>query len=186
MKRFFDLMLALTCVLIFFVPMILIALVIFLTSPGPVIYWSKRVGYNNCMFNMPKFRTMRIDTPVVATHLMKNVEEHYSPVGSFLRRMSLDELPQIYSVLKGEMSFVGPRPALYNQDDLIRLRTEKEIIRVLPGITGWAQVNGRDGLTISDKVDLDNEYFDKKSFKFDLKIIYLTIIKVIKSEDISH
>ena len=186
MKRFFDLTFALLCIFIFIVPMILISLLIKLTSSGQVIYWSKRVGHNNCIFKMPKFRTMRIDTPQVATHLMKNVDKYYSPIGFFLRRTSLDELPQIFSVLKGDMSFVGPRPALFNQYDLISLRTEKGIISVLPGITGWAQVNGRDDLTVYDKVEFDKEYFDKKSFVFDLKIIILTIFKVVKREDISH
>ncbi|ALE02293.1 sugar transferase [Candidatus Pseudothioglobus singularis] len=186
MKRFIDLSLAILIALLFLIPMILIALLIRLTSSGQAIYWSKRVGYNNNIFNMPKFRTMRINSPVVATHLIKNIDEYYSPIGSFLRRTSLDELPQIFSVLKGDMSIVGPRPALFNQDDLIQLRKEKGIMKLLPGITGWAQVNGRDDLSIPEKVYYDKEYLDKKSFKFDLKIIFLTIFKVIKSSNISH
>jgi O-antigen biosynthesis protein WbqP len=186
MKRLFDLFLALILLVILAIPMLIIATLIISTSKGGSIYWSKRVGLNNCLFNMPKFRTMNKGSPVIATHLMKNVDNYYSPVGSFLRRTSLDELPQLFSVLTNDMSFVGPRPALFNQEDLISLRNDNDVLKVLPGITGWAQINGRDDLSISEKVDLDIEYIDKQSFLFDLKIIYLTFFKVIKSDDISH
>tara|TARA_B110000003_G_scaffold274078_1_gene313123 strand:- start:2327 stop:2887 length:561 start_codon:yes stop_codon:yes gene_type:complete len=186
MKRFFDLTVAALLCIVLLIPLVFIAILIRITSEGKSIYWSKRIGYDSCIFNMPKFRTMKINTPVVATHLIKNVDEYFSPFGSFLRRTSLDELPQIFSVLKGEMSFVGPRPALFNQHDLISLRKQNGVDKVLPGITGWAQINGRDDLSISEKVNLDKEYLEKKSFLFDLKIILLTIFKVIQSDDISH
>lgn len=171
---------------IFSVPMLLIALLVKTSSEGPILYWSERVGLQNGIFRMPKFRTMRIDTPAVATHLLKNPDEYLTPVGSFLRKFSLDELPQLWSILKGDMSFVGPRPALFNQDDLIRLRTLKGVHEIVPGITGWAQVNGRDDLPIPKKVEYDSYYLDKKSFFFDMKILYMTILKVIKAEGVRH
>ena len=156
------------------------------TSKGPVLYWSDRIGRNNEIFKMPKFRSMLIDTPAVATHLLDNPDVYLSPIGGFLRRFSLDELPQLLSVLKGDMSFVGPRPALYNQDDLIALRTEKGVDKLLPGITGWAQVNGRDELSIPDKVALDVEYLNRQSFWFDIKILWMTFLKVINRDGVSH
>ena len=156
------------------------------TSKGPVLYWSDRIGRNNEIFKMPKFRSMLIDTPAVATHLLDNPDVYLSPIGGFLRRFSLDELPQLLSVLKGDMSFVGPRPALYNQDDLIALRTEKGVDKLLPGITGWAQVNGRDELSIPDKVALDVEYLNRQSFWFDIKILWMTFIRVVKRDGVSH
>ena len=167
-------------------PMIIIAILIRLTSKGEAIYWSKRVGLNNNIFNMPKFRTMRINTPVIATHLLSNEDINYSPFGYFLRRTSLDELPQIFSILRGDMSFVGPRPALFNQDDLIQLRTKHNINKLMPGITGWAQVNGRDELSISEKVNFDLEYMEKKSFLFDVKILFMTLFKVIRNDGVKH
>ena len=169
MKRLIDLILATILVIILLVPMFFIALMIRLTSKGPVLYWSDRVGFNNTIYKMPKFRSMRIDTPQVATHLMSNPEEFLSPIGRFLRRTSLDELPQLFSILKGDMSFVGPRPALFNQEDLIALRSENDLDKLIPGLTGWAQVNGRDDLSIPEKVLLEVEYMHKKSFWFDLK-----------------
>lgn len=186
MKRVFDMVMAgfLLCVLS--VPFIAVALMVKLTSRGAVIYWSDRVGINNVIFRMPKFRTMRIDTPAIATHLMKNPESYLTPIGPFLRKFSLDELPQLYSILKGDISFVGPRPALYNQDDLVELRTEKGIHRLIPGITGWAQVNGRDVLSIPVKVEFDEYYLKNKSFLLDLKILLMTFIKVLKREGVAH
>jgi len=185
MKRVFDLffgviLLSLVIILLF------IAIVIRLTSKGPSLYWSDRVGKNNKIFKMPKFRSMLTDTPAVATHLLDNPDVYLSPIGGFLRRSSLDELPQLFSVLKGDMSFVGPRPALYNQDDLITLRTEKGVDKLLPGITGWAQVNGRDELSIPDKVALDVEYLNRQSFWFDIKILWMTFLKVVKRDGVSH
>ena len=156
------------------------------TSKGPALYWSERIGKNNKIFKMPKFRSMLIDTPAVATHLLDNPDTYLSPIGGFLRRSSLDEIPQLFSVLKGDMSFVGPRPALYNQDDLIALRTENGIDKLLPGITGWAQVNGRDELSIPDKVALDVEYMQRQSFWFDMKILWMTFLKVVKRDGVSH
>ena len=166
--------------------MLLVALLVKLTSPGPVLYWSDRVGADNKIFKMPKFRTMRIDTPAVATHLLSNPNEYLTPIGPFLRKSSLDELPQLLSVLKGDMSFVGPRPALFNQDDLIALRTEKGVHRLIPGITGWSQINGRDDIPIPKKVELDEYYLNHRSFLFDLKILVLTFIKVTRAENVSH
>ena len=183
-KRIFDFVMAVILSGIFAVPMLLIALLVKKSSEGPILYWSERVGLQNGIFRMPKFRTMRIDTPAVATHLLKNPDEYLTPVGSFLRKFSLDELPQLWSILKGDMSFVGPRPALFNQDDLIRLRTLKGVHEIVPGITGWAQVNGRDDLPIPKKVEYDSYYLDKKSFFFDMKILYMTILKVIKAEGV--
>ena len=185
-KRIFDFVVAVILSGIFAVPMLLIALLVKTSSEGPILYWSERVGLQNGIFRMPKFRTMRIDTPAVATHLLKNPDEYLTPVGSFLRKFSLDELPQLWSILKGDMSFVGPRPALFNQDDLIRLRTLKGVHEIVPGITGWAQVNGRDDLPIPKKVEYDSYYLDKKSFFFDMKILYMTILKVIKAEGVRH
>ena len=186
MKRVFDLALALLASLVLLVPIVLVGLFVKLTSQGPVIYWSDRMGRHNKLFKMPKFRTMRIDTPAVATHLLANPEQFLTPIGSFLRRSSLDELPQLWSILSGDMSFVGPRPALFNQDDLIALRTRFGVDQMPPGLTGWAQINGRDELPIPDKVQLDVEYLKRQSFWFDLKIIFLTFLKVLKKDGITH
>ena len=186
MKRLFDLILATVLIIVLSMPMLFIMLAIRLTSKGPVLYWSDRVGFAHSIYKMPKFRSMRIDTPEVATHLMSNPEEFLSPIGRFLRRTSLDELPQLFSILKGDMSFVGPRPALFNQDDLIDLRLENDLDKLIPGLTGWAQVNGRDELSIPEKVVLEVEYMHKKSFWFDLKILWLTFLKVINRKDVSH
>jgi O-antigen biosynthesis protein WbqP len=186
MKRIFDLLLGIAILVLLVAPMLLIAMIIRLTSKGPSLYWSDRVGKNNKIFKMPKFRSMRIDTPAVATHLLDNPDAYLSPIGGFLRRSSLDELPQLLSVLKGDMSFVGPRPALFNQDDLIALRTQKGVDKLLPGITGWAQINGRDELSIPDKVALDAEYLDRQSFWFDMKILWMTLLKVVKRDNVSH
>ncbi len=186
MKRFFDLLLALILSFFLIWLIVLVAIVVRLSSKGPVLYWSSRIGVNNQLFKMPKFRTMRAQTPVLATHLMTNPNVFLSPLGAFLRRFSLDELPQLFSILKGEMSFVGPRPALFNQDDLITLRTEKGVDKLVPGVTGWAQVNGRDDLSIPEKVDLDVEYLNRQSFWFDVQIIWITLLKVVRSEGVSH
>jgi O-antigen biosynthesis protein WbqP len=168
------------------VPLLLVALAVRLTSSGSALYWSDRVGRDNYIFKMPKFRSMKIDTPAVATHLLDNAQSFLTPIGGFLRRSSLDELPQIWSVLVGDMSFVGPRPALYNPDDLIGLRTERQVHTLVPGLTGWAQVNGRDELPIPVKVDLDVEYMQKQSFFFDIYILFLTFIKVLGRDGVSH
>jgi len=186
MKQIFDLLLGIVILVLLAAPMLLITIVVRLSSKGPVLYWSDRVGKNNKIFKMPKFRSMLIDTPAVATHLLDNPDVYLSPIGGFLRRSSLDELPQLFSVLKGDMSFVGPRPALYNQDDLIVFRTAKGVDELLPGITGWAQVNGRDELSIPDKVVLDVEYLNRQSFWFDIKILWMTFLKVIKRDGVSH
>ena len=186
MKRVFDLFVGVILLLSLVVIMLLIAIVVRLTSKGPSLYWSDRVGKNNKIFKMPKFRSMLTGAPVVATHLLDNPDSYLSPIGDFLRLSSLDELPQLFSVLRGDMSFVGPRPALYNQDDLISLRTEKGVDKLLPGITGWAQVNGRDELSIPDKVALDVEYLNRQSFWFDMKILWMTFLKVIKRDGVSH
>ena len=186
MKRVFDLVLAMAVGLILLVPALLVALAVRLTSTGPVLYWSERVGQNNTIFRMPKFRSMRADTPAVATHLLPNPDDYLTPIGSFLRKSSLDELPQLWSILKGDMSFVGPRPALFNQYDLIALRDQARVSELVPGLTGWAQINGRDELPIPQKVKLDMEYLQKKSFWLDLKIIWLTGIKVIKRDNVTH
>ena len=186
MKRLFDLILSTILIFSLLVPMLFISLLIRLTSKGPVLYWSERVGLDNSIYKMPKFRSMKVDTPEIATHLMLNPDKFLSPIGGFLRRSSLDELPQLISILKGDMSFVGPRPALFNQDDLIALRLEKGLDKLLPGLTGWAQVNGRDELSISDKVALDVEYMQNKSFWFDLKILWLTFLKVINKKGVLH
>ena len=186
MKRIFDLLLGVAILVLLLAPMLLIAIAVYLSSKGPALYWSDRVGKNNKIFKMPKFRSMLIDTPDVATHLLDNPAVYLSRIGGFLRRSSLDELPQLFSVLKGDMSFVGPRPALYNQDDLISLRTEKGVDKLLPGITGWAQVNGRDELSIPNKVALDVEYLNRQSFWFDMKILWMTFLKVVKRDGVSH
>ena len=186
MKRLFDLFLSCILLILLAIPMLLIVIAIRLTSKGPSLYWSDRIGKNNVIFQMAKFRSMRVETPSMATHLMTEPDAFLTPIGGFLRRNSFDELPQIISILKGDMSFVGPRPALYNQDDLILLRTEEGLNQLLPGLTGWAQVNGRDELSIPEKVKLDVEYMHKKSFWFDLKILWITFLKVINSQGISH
>ena len=186
MKRIIDLLLVFVFFSILVLPMILIFILIRLTSKGPAIYWSDRIGKNNSIFKMPKFRSMLIQTPTVATHLLNKPDSYLSPIGGFLRRSSLDELPQLLSVLKGDMSFVGPRPALYNQYDLIDLRTKNGVHTLLPGITGWAQINGRDELSISDKVLLEVEYLKKQSILLDIKIILMTILKVFKRDGINH
>ena len=185
-KRFFDLIMASIVLCFLIVPILVIGLMVRLTSKGPVLYWSDRVGINNGIFRMPKFRTMRIDTPAVATHLMKNPNVYLTSIGLFLRKFSLDELPQLYSILKGDISFVGPRPALYNQNDLIKLRTEKGIHKIIPGITGWAQVNGRDELSIPVKVKFDEYYLKNKSLSFDFKILFKTFVNVLTREGVSH
>jgi len=186
MKRLFDLILVFSLFMVMFIPFILIIILVISSSKGPAFYCSVRIGKNNKKFIMPKFRSMFIGTPNVASHLLKNSNSHLTLIGSFLRSSSLDELPQIFSVVKGDMSFVGPRPALYNQDDLIALRTEKGVHAMLPGITGWAQVNGRDELSIPEKVKLDLEYLNCQSFWFDLKILWMTFLKVIKSDGVLH
>ena len=182
MKRIFDLALAGFLLCFLSIPILVVGLMVKLTSEGSALYWSDRVGINNTIFKMPKFRTMRVDTPAVATHLMKNSDVYLTPIGSFLRKFSLDELPQLYSVLKGDISFVGPRPALYNQDDLVGLRTGKGIHKLIPGITGWAQVNGRDELPIPVKVEFDEYYLKNRSFALDFKILWMTFVKVVKRE----
>lgn len=185
-KRLFDFVLGLLVLGVAVIPMLLVALAIKITSKGPVLYWSDRVGKHNHIFRMPKFRSMKTDTPAVATHLLDDPKSVLTPIGDFLRKSSLDELPQLWNILKGDMSFVGPRPALFNQVDLIRLRTEQQIDSLVPGLTGWAQINGRDELPIPDKVELDREYLHQQSFLFDLKIMWLTFIKVVKKEGVSH
>jgi len=185
LKRTFDVSVTLLAIFFLCIPMMLVAVLVKLTSPGPVLYWSNRVGRNNKIFKMPKFRTMRIDTPAVATHLLGDPDRWLTPVGKFLRKSSLDELPQLWSILCGDMSIVGPRPALFNQDDLIDLRTQKGIHLLTPGLTGWAQINGRDELPIPVKVDLDEYYLNHRSFLLDLRIIFLTFLKVVRSEGIT-
>ncbi|MBL0946306.1 MAG: sugar transferase [Hydrogenophaga sp.] len=186
MKRLFDLALAVPAALLLLVPIALVALAVRLTSPGPALYWSDRVGRHNRLFRMPKFRSMRTDTPAVATHLLEDPRRWLTPIGPFLRKSSLDELPQLWSILKGDMSFVGPRPALFNQHDLIALRTEAGVHELVPGLTGWAQVNGRDELPIPQKVALDAEYLRRRSLGFDLRILWLTAIKVLRREGVQH
>lgn len=186
MKRFFDVVMSAFLLCLLSVPMLVLMMLIKETSSGPVLYWSFRVGVDNTLFNMPKFRTMRLNAPVVATHLLENPRLYLTPIGSFLRKFSLDELPQLFSILKGDMSFVGPRPALHNQEDLIELRTKKGIHAILPGITGWAQVNGRDDLPIPVKVEYDEYYLKNKSFLMDLKILWMTFMKVLKAEGVTH
>lgn len=186
MKRLFDLLLGVVVLAILALPILVVAFAVRVTSKGPVLYWSDRVGIHNQIFKMPKFRSMRVGTPAVATHLLSDPHSHLTPIGSFIRRTSLDELPQLWSILKGDMSFVGPRPALFNQHDLIELRTEKGVHHVLPGLTGWAQVNGRDDIPIPRKVQLDYEYLQKQSLLFDIQILWLTFLKVIKRDGVSH
>ena len=185
-KRVFDLILALALIILLGIPMLVIAAFIKIMSKASVIYWTDRVGRNNAIFKMAKFRTMKLDTPQIATHLMENPIDYLIPGGGLLRRYSLDELPQLFNVLKGDMSFVGPRPALFNQDDLVELRTKKNIHTLTPGVTGWAQVNGRDDLQIPIKVSFDEYYLNHRSFALDLYIILLTVIKVIKREGVQH
>ncbi|CAN7369441.1 sugar transferase [Rhizobium sp. LjRoot30] len=186
MKRLFDFTVALFATVILVVPVVVVALVVRFTSPGPVLYWSERVGRNNRIFRMPKFRSMRIDTPQVATHLLADPATYLTPVGSFLRRSSLDELPQLWSILTGDMSFVGPRPALFNQHDLVALRTERGVHVLTPGLTGWAQINGRDELSIPEKVRLDEDYLRRRSFMFDLQILFMTFFRVAGRYGVAH
>ena len=186
MKKIFDLLFSFCLIIVLSVPIFIIAVLIRLTSKGSALYWSDRVGVGNAIFKMPKFRTMRIDTPAVATHLLKDPDAYLTPIGHFIRKTSLDELPQLWSVLKGDMSFVGPRPALFNQEDLIALRTEKGVHQLIPGITGWAQINGRDDVPVPVKVEYDEYYLKNQSFLFDLKILWDTFFKVIKKEGVAH
>lgn len=186
MKRVFDLVLGGVVAVLLLVPVLIVALAVRLTSKGPALYWSDRVGCNNKIFKMPKFRSMRVGTPAVATHLLADAASHLTPIGSFLRKSSLDELPQLWSILKGDMSFVGPRPALFNQQDLIDLRTAHGVHTLVPGLTGWAQVNGRDELPIPDKVQLDVEYLQQQSLWFDIRILWLTFVKVLRRDGVSH
>lgn len=186
LKRLFDILLASVATVILLIPFVIVALLVRITSQGPIFYWSQRVGKNNTLFLMPKFRSMWVDTPAVATHLLSDPKALLTPIGSFLRKSSLDELPQLWSILKGDMSFVGPRPALFNQEDLIAQRTTVGVHTLTPGLTGWAQINGRDELPIPQKVALDVEYLRQHSFYFDLKIIALTFLKVVKKEGVTH
>ena len=186
MKRLFDFLLACCAAVVLVLPVVVVAVAVRLTSPGPALYWSDRVGRHNKIFRMPKFRSMRVGTPAVATHMLADAKSHLTPIGSFLRKSSLDELPQLWSILAGDMSFVGPRPALFNQDDLIALRTQYGVHELVPGLTGWAQVNGRDELPIPDKVKLDVEYLQRQSLWLDIKIIWLTAVKVVRRDGVSH
>ena len=186
MKRVFDIFLGCLAALILFVPVLLVAMAVRLTSKGPALYWSDRVGRNNVIFKMPKFRSMQVGTPAVATHLLADASLHLTPIGSFLRKSSLDELPQLWSILVGDMSFVGPRPALYNQQDLIALRTDQGVHILVPGLTGWAQVNGRDELSIPEKVQLDVAYMQRQSLWFDVLIMWMTFVKVLRRDDVTH
>lgn len=186
MKRLFDFCLSFVVLIALSIPIIIVALAVRLTSAGPIIYWSERVGRSNRIFKMPKFRSMKVETPALATHLLNKPELYLTPIGSILRRSSLDELPQLWSILKGDMSFVGPRPALFNQYDLIELRTKRNVHFLLPGLTGWAQVNGRDSLTVVEKVQLDVQYLQKQSLFFDIWILWLTFIKVVSRDQVAH
>ncbi|WP_416652657.1 sugar transferase [Candidatus Pseudothioglobus sp. Uisw_086] len=186
MKRIFDFLFSISLLIALFFPMILIAIMIRIDSKGPIIYWSRRIGHKDKVFKMPKFRTMQVDSPVIATHIMENPNLYISSIGGVLRRYSLDEIPQLFSIFKGDMSFVGPRPALFNQDDLIYLRKQKGVNQLIPGLTGWAQINGRDEISITEKVNFDVEYLQQKSFLFDLKIIWKTLVKVILKESVTH
>ena len=186
MKRLFDLFLVLTAGVILILPIMVVAAAVRLTSHGPALYWSDRVGRYNRIFRMPKFRSMRIGTPAVATHLLRDPDAWLTPIGAFLRKTSLDELPQLWSILAGDMSFVGPRPALFNQDDLVALRTERGVHELVPGLTGWAQVNGRDELPIPQKVELDEDYLRRRSLLLDLRILWLTLVKVLRRDGVSH
>jgi len=186
LKRIFDIVVSFATLVVAAIPCVILAVAVRFTSDGPAIYWSDRIGRKNRIFRMPKFRTMRIDTPAVATHLMSDPDTHLTFLGKFLRKTSLDELPQLWSIMVGDMSFVGPRPALFNQDDLITLRTEAGVNELVPGLTGWAQVNGRDELPLLEKVKLDKEYLQRQSIWFDLKIIFLTIIRVLHRHGVAH
>ena len=186
MKRVFDICLGCLAALILFVPVLLVAIAVRLTSKGPALYWSDRIGRDNVTFKMPKFRSMRVGTPAMATHLLADARSHLTPIGSFLRKSSLDELPQLWSILIGDMSFVGPRPALFNQHDLIALRTEQGVHTLVPGLTGWAQVNGRDELPIPEKVKLDVAYLQRQSLWFDIRILWLTFVTVLDRDGVSH
>ena len=186
LKRLFDLLLAVVAAFVLALPIAVVALAVRITSPGPVLYWSDRVGRGNRIFKMPKFRSMRIGTPAVATHLLTDADRYLTPIGSLLRKSSLDELPQLWSILAGDMSFVGPRPALFNQDDLIALRAQHGVDQLVPGLTGWAQINGRDELPIPEKVALDAEYLRRRSFAFDCLILWKTAIKVIRRDGVAH
>lgn len=186
MKRLLDLLLAACAALLLLLPIVLAALMVKLTSRGPVLYWSDRVGRNNNIFRMPKFRSMLVGTPAVATHLLADPSVYLTPIGGFLRKTSLDELPQLWSIFKGDMSFVGPRPALFNQDDLIELRTQYGVHELVPGLTGWAQINGRDELPIPEKVKLDAEYLQRRSLAFDVLILWCTFVKVLARDGVSH
>lgn len=186
MKRLLDFLLAAFLASLLALPVLAIALAVRFSSPGPALYWSDRVGRNNRVFRMPKFRSMRVDTPAVATHLLADPDAYLTPIGSFLRKTSLDELPQLWSILKGDMSFVGPRPALFNQDDLVALRTQHGVHELVPGLTGWAQVNGRDELPIPQKVAYDAEYLQRQSFRFDMHILWMTFVKVLQRDGVSH
>lgn len=186
MKRSFDLILGLFAATVMLVPIVMLAVLVRLTSPGPALYWSDRVGRHNNIFKMPKFRSMRVGTPTIATHLLADPKSVLTPIGSFIRKTSLDELPQLWSILVGDMSFVGPRPALFNQHDLIELRTQKDVHTLVPGLTGWAQVNGRDELPIPQKVALDVEYLQRQGFWFDIRILWLTFLKVVRRDGVSH
>ena len=186
MKRLFDFVISAILIILLAIPMVLVAIAVRLTSKGPILFWSNRIGKGNVTFKMPKFRSMRVGTPAVATHLMTDPEQFLSPIGKLLRKYSIDEFPQLFSILKGDMSFVGPRPALFNQDDLIALRSEKEVDQLLPGLTGWAQVNGRDELPIPEKVALDVEYMERQSLWFDMYILWLTVLKVVRRDGVSH
>lgn len=186
MKRLFDLALGLFAAIVLLMPIAVVAVLVRLTSPGPALYWSDRVGRHNKIFKMPKFRSMRVGTLAVATHLLADPKSVLTPIGSFIRKSSLDELPQLWSILMGDMSFVGPRPALFNQHDLIELRTQKGVHTLVPGLTGWAQVNGRDELPIHQKVALDAEYLQRQGFWFDIQILLLTFLKVVRRDGVSH
>ena len=186
MKRVFDLLAGFSALLLLGVPFVFLALLVAITSKGPVLYWSDRVGQHNRIFRMPKLRTMRVGTPAVATHLLDNPQAHLTPVGGFLRRTSLDELPQLWSIFNGDMTLAGPRPALFNQTDLIEMRTQAGVHHLVPGLTGWAQVNGRDEIALTDKVRLDTEYLQRQSFVFDLHILWLTVVKVVRREGVTH
>lgn len=186
MKRSFDIIMSFAIICLSCVPMLFVAFLVKLSSKGPILYWSNRIGRSNNIFKMPKFRTMRTDTPAVATHLLDDPDRYLTPIGKFLRKSSLDELPQLYCILKGEMSFVGPRPALFNQDDLVELRTQKGVHLLTPGLTGWAQINGRDELPIPIKVEYDAYYLDNRSFLFDIKILIFTVIKVLRRDGVTH
>ena len=186
MKRVFDVLLGCLAALILFMPVLMVAIAVRLTSKGSALYWSDRVGRNNVIFKMPKFRSMQVGTPAVATHLLVDARSHLTPIGSFLRKSSLDELPQLWSILVGDMSFVGPRPALFNQHDLIALRTQQGVHNLVPGLTGWAQVNGRDELPVPQKVRYDAEYLQRQSFLLDIHILWLTLVKVLRHDGVTH